>query len=107
LEIEQPNDNEDSDMKVLLSSGYGAGWGTWNPEFPDCDTDAGLIALVEAGEYKAAERYAVDKWEGIYTGCLHTCWVKEVPSGATFQIREDDGRESLVVFRPKFWRVAT
>ena len=107
MEIEQPNNNEDSDMKVLVSSAYGAGWSTWNPEFPDCDTDAGLIALVEAGNRAAAERYAVAKWEGIYTGGLCYCTVKEVPLGSLFQIREYDGLESLVEFQPEHWRVAT
>jgi hypothetical protein len=35
-------------QKILISRGVGAGWSTWNPEYPESLTSPEIIALVEA-----------------------------------------------------------
>ena len=89
--------------KVLVSRGFGAGWSTWNTGWDDCATDKGLVALVEAGDHAAAEKYATEKWEGCYAGGLCDCDVVEVATGALYQVHEYDGSESLVVFNADNW----
>lgn len=92
--------------KVLISRGFGAGWSTWNGlETPDVATDAGLVALIEAGDTVKAHEYAEKKWPNAYLGGLSDCEVQEVPTGTLYQVREYDGSESLVTFDDICWKV--
>jgi hypothetical protein len=90
--------------KVLVSRGFGSGWSTWNTEWDDLATDAGLVALVEEGAAPhVLEAYAEEKWLGCYTGGVADLYVSVVDTGDLWQLREYDGSESLVRFDSDNW----
>lgn len=95
-------------MKVLISSGYGAGWSTWND--PMMAFDERLIRAFECGisEEDMAQLcvecgYANDYGDPPYMGGFDKLEVRDVPSGVLFQIREYDGSEYLEYFDDSEW----
>jgi hypothetical protein len=90
----------DGKVAVLVSSGFGAGWSTWN-----CDAEGAafnkriaLAVLGESGEtpIQAAEAEYPDAYHGGICD-LEVAWVTK---GDRFEINEYDGSESLRVFGP-------
>ena len=84
--------------KVLVSSGFGAGWSTWSGEYSALElaTDSGLVELVESGAPLSQwYAYVADKWPNAYTGGLEDVHVVEVAEGEYWRITEYDGSESL------------
>jgi hypothetical protein len=85
-------------VAVLYTCDFGAGWSTWNPEFPECVFDpeiAKMVCLgVSANEIKkfAEEKYGVN----FYEGGADSLTVKWLPEGTKFYIAEYDGRETIV-----------
>lgn len=89
----------DGKVAILVSSGYGAGWYTWNSDHKELLFHPKLIAMVEAGKQKEVDEEWIFKELGIkdvYTGGasdgLHIEWL---PQGTAFIIEEYDGAESL------------
>ena len=93
---------KDGKVAVLISSGFGAGWSTWNTEHPECMFDPDIVSYLLDKPYdKPAdmaelpfdfkERYSEDFYEGGFEQ-LSIYWV---PEGAKFIIDEYDGHESL------------
>lgn len=96
----------DGNVAVLYSPGYGAGWYTWNPKFPEIVFDPVLVELVERGDFKLVEWVARGKYPGIYTGGVEDLVIEWLPEGTIFEIKEYDGSESLHVIGDREYLVA-
>lgn len=86
---------KDGMVAVLYSPGFGAGWSTWNQEYPDMLTDAGLADLVLKGDQQQILAYALIKWPDAYLGGINDLTVKWIAQGTQIKIAEYDGSESI------------
>jgi hypothetical protein len=86
--------------KILISSGYGAGWSTWADDSVQefMLKDPTLIAMAE----RKASRQEVNDYvesqcpdDTIFTGGWCGIEVVEVPAGTLFRVNEYDGYESI------------
>jgi hypothetical protein len=99
----------DGFVAVIISPGYGAGWSTWNQEYPDILFDSQVISWIENGknphEAVDLESY-LDKTypEGYFS--IEQLEVRWVPAGIQFRIHEYDGNESLVFQDQETWITA-
>lgn len=117
-------------IAVLVSYGYGAGWGSWAYDHPEIawdkrvveaylkwafeaphdeqerleeDEDGGDWYDVLLGYLKAAlKEMGIDE-DDVYMGGAGDLEIEWVPIGSLFQIHEYDGAESLVIFNEKDW----
>lgn len=90
----------DGKVAVLYSSGFGAGWYTWNTDHPECIFDPEIVATVERrAEAKEIERVAEAKYGGensyFYAGGADGLTITWIPQGEEFYIHEYDGSESI------------
>ena len=112
-------------VAVLISTGCGVGWSTWNRDHPELMFDPVLVKMVqevgvaerseEAGTRKRvwskfkedAKKYLSDKYEEYICteglDGLHIVWIKE---GTKFFIRDDDGNETLHTISDIHWITA-
>ncbi len=85
-------------MKILLSPGYGAGWSTWNEEYPECLYHCKIIALVEQGASTSdIEEAATALWPDGYWGGAEDLTIIEVEDGILLKLNEYDGSESVEI----------
>ena len=92
----------DGKVAVLRTNGYGAGWYTWNTEYPDCVFDADIASHVLNDATPAVlKEAATNKWpQGFWEAKYLTVeWVDE---GSCFIIKEFDGCEHLEFVEPCF-----
>lgn len=85
-------------VAILYSPGYGAGWFTWNRDFPECIFDPEIVELVlQQRPSSEIEALAETKW-GIdfYSGGADQLKVRWLDVGSPFRINEYDGSESIV-----------
>jgi len=106
---------KDGKVGVLYSPGYGAGWYTWNYEFPEIIFDPKLIELVEelnTVRYrkvrfeqitKLMEDYIDKTYPDLFIGGMNQLQVKWIPEGTKFRIDEYDGSESLILQDEEHW----
>ena len=86
-------------VAVLYSPSFGAGWFTWNREYPEVIFHPVLVALVEEGRQSEIDEDLIRELLGkkdIYfydggSGDLEIEWLDE---GTEFQITEYDGSGS-------------
>lgn len=82
--------------KILYSPYFGAGWYTWNTDYPDCITNPEIIDMVEGGvsskliKYRAKELWPNGYWDG-----ARNLEIREIEEGIPFRIEEYDGSESV------------
>lgn len=94
-------------VAVLISEGYGAGWYSWNDEYPDMIFDPEIAQMVEDGKsYKEIDKVAAKKYPGAYLGGSSQLVVKWLPIGTQFIVEEYDGYESILVNSETEWRTA-
>lgn len=94
--------NDKGDIAVLVSPKFGAGWYSWNPNYPECLFNPAIVKLVLEGNRQAAGALAemtyTSRGNGYFCkiGALDLVvhWVRP---GTVFRIDEYDGRETLVV----------
>jgi hypothetical protein len=86
---------KDGKVAVLISPGFGAGWSTWNHEYPDMLFDAGMVDLVLKGDVAQMQAYATVKWPDAYLGGLGDLTVAWVDQGQQIKVDEYDGSESI------------
>jgi hypothetical protein len=98
----------DGMVAVLVSPGFGAGWYTWNQQYPELVFDPIIVDMVlNEVDYHEIESYIDGKYgEDVYTGGASDLVVKWVPVGARFRIEEYDGAESLKLESKEVWLVA-
>lgn len=89
---------KDGKVAVLISSGFGAGWYTWNSEYKELLFSPKLVEMVEANRQNEITEDWVKQELGIsdiYCGGasdLTIMWLKE---GTAFIVEEYDGSESI------------
>ncbi len=86
---------KDNKVAVLISPGFGAGWSTWNSEYPEMLFDPGMVDLVINGNQEQMRAYAELKWPDAYLGGLNNLEVEWVEQGRLIKINEYDGSESI------------
>lgn len=87
----------DGHVAVLYSPGFGAGWFTWNRQFPQCIFDPEIVDMIQRhSSWQEIADFAEKKYgEEFYSGGaedLRIMWLKE---GTEFIIDEYDGSESI------------
>lgn len=92
-------------VAVLYSPEYGAGWYTWNKEYPDMIFDPTVVHYVLEEKFAEAKSYATLKWPEAYISVkdLRVEWILE---GTEFRIDEYDGNESIVIRADDTWFTA-
>ena len=84
-----------SEVAVLISHGFGAGWSTWNQD--DKETllfHKDLVQLVLDGKNAEAGQLA-EKMTDAYVGGAEDLEIVWLPEGTQFWVHEYDGSESL------------
>lgn len=87
----------DGKVGVLYSPGFGAGWYSWNTEYPQMVFDPEIIAAVENKDLILAEKIAEERYPNAYIGGLRDLEVSWLNEGDQFEINEYDGSESIHV----------
>jgi len=88
---------KDGKVAVLISSGYGAGWYTWNSEHEGMLFDADMVAALLEGDKDKVCAIAEERYDDPYTGGIRDLAVVWVDQGDQFEVDEYDGSESLHV----------
>ena len=91
-------------VAVLCTTGYGAGWSTWNVEYPEILFDPVVVDALEMDlELSEIEGYL----EGIYPNGqfegYRTLGIKWVKQGTEINISEYDGLECVATKNSKTW----
>ena len=97
---------KDGMVAVLVSPGFGAGWYTWNYEYPEILFDPGIVDLVDKDMWSELETYVTLKYPEIYKGGMQDLRIEWVPEGTLFKIHEYDGSESIEYKENDHWMVA-
>lgn len=90
-------ENNEGQIGVIVSGGYGAGWSTWGGDSEFLSMDKGLVemALNETPSKKVKayikEKKGFDKYMGGWEGVR----VEFLSKGTSFDIEEYDGSESI------------
>ena len=98
----------DGQVAVLYSPGFGAGWYTWNYNFPQCLFDPEIVRMVEkeTDAYEIAQ-FAESKYgEEFYSGGADHLIIVYLAEGTEFIINEYDGSESIHLKEQMTWMVA-
>lgn len=83
-------------VAVLYSPGFGAGWSTWNAEYPEILFDPEIAQLViDKRPTSAIIAYAESKYPNGYFGGARDLTVEWVQEGTSFYIHEYDGSEDV------------
>jgi len=97
----------DGKVAVLVSPGYGAGWSTWNREFPEMVFDPAIVKMLEDDmTVDELVTYCTLKYPGTYLGGLSDLEIQWVSKGSLFRINEYDGNESLEYKENDDWMIA-
>jgi hypothetical protein len=89
----------DGKVAVLVSRGFGAGWSTWNREYPELVFHPKVVELVELGKKM---EILDDDWikenmdHRVYTGGVSGLEIVWLSVGTRFRIDEYDGSESII-----------
>ena len=98
--------SENGKVAVLYSPDFGAGWYTWNQEYPEILFDPAIVKLVEKGQYDELATYVELKYPGIYTGGMSNLQVEWIEEGKKFRVVDHDGDESIQVEEDIDWMIA-
>ena len=95
---------KDGQVAVIVSTGYGAGWSTWNIEYGEKMVfDPVLAQMILDGKSNAElDKYAKEAYPDAYIGGLGKAEVEWVAVGSRFMIDEYDGYESIVILSPEY-----
>lgn len=91
---------------VIYSPGFGAGWSTWNREYPEIVFDPMIITFIEKQEIDKIKTYIAVKYPDLYASDLEDLQVAWLPEGTLFRIHEYDGNESVEVKEKLDWLIA-
>lgn len=97
----------DGKVGVIYSPDYGAGWYTWNTEYPEILFDPNLINFLEKDEVEKLRAYMELKYPEVFVSEHSLDLVVEwIPEGTEFKIEEYDGAESIVFKETEAWITA-
>lgn len=103
-------------VAIIFSPGFGAGWYTWNTEYPELLRDPEIVHLVELRERAPIEEaeyytekivnYCEEQYpEGYFGGAEDLC-IEWVDIGDKFRINEYDGSETIELLTNSVWMEA-
>jgi len=98
--------SENGKVAVLYSPDFGAGWYSWNLDYPEILFDPAMVKLVEKEQYDELATYIELKYPGIFTGGLRQLQVEWIEEGKKFRVVEYDGSESIEVQDDIDWMIA-
>jgi len=98
--------SRDGKVAVLYSPGFGAGWYTWNQEYPQILFDPAIVKFVEKEKWDELKTYVTLKYPDIYVGGLGSLRVEWIPEGTLFKVVGYDGAESIELKENDDWIVA-
>jgi hypothetical protein len=93
-------------VAVLYSPGFGAGWYTWNQEYPELIFSPAIVKLVAEEKFDELQTYIELKYPEIYKGGLMDLEIEWIPVGTEFRISEYDGAESIELKDEAGWFTA-
>ena len=96
----------DGKVAVLYSPAFGAGWYSWNTEYPQLAFDPIIVQYVEDGKMEELATYMAMAYPDVYTGGMDSLTVAWIPEGTLFRIHEYDGNESIEVKEEMDWLIA-
>ena len=96
----------DGKVAVLISPGYGAGWYTWNYDYPEILFDPAIVKFVMEEKFDELMTYATLKYPEIYLGGMEQLEVAWIPEGTLFNVEEYDGAEVVVFKEDQDWMIA-
>lgn len=99
----------DGMVAVIYSPGYGAGWSSWNRDYPAMMFDPRVVAWIENNkqvhEVTDLESYLEQTYPDAYCS-LEALTIEWLPVGTVFRIHEYDGSESIVTQNRELWYIA-
>lgn len=109
----------DGKVAVLISPGFGAGWSTWNYEYPEMIFDPDIVEVLESNPiidpHDADESYSLlekiksiaeKKYPDAYLGGADDLRIVWIEKGTNFIVDEYDGSESIRTRESVNWLVA-
>jgi hypothetical protein len=96
----------DGKVAVLYSPDFGAGWYTWNYQYPEILFDPAIVEFVEKEKWAELETYVILKYPEIYKGGMTDLRVEWIPEGTEFKVTEYDGNESIEYKENDHWMIA-
>jgi len=105
----------DGQVAVLISRGYGAGWSTWNDDYPQMLFDPFIAQVISestnddpeyritASVYQKLMTYCALKYPDAYLGGLADLVVVWLPRGEVFRVEDYDGSESIQTIEKTSW----
>ena len=94
-------------VAVLVSRGFGAGWSTWNREYPGMLFDPVIVQMIVDGKNShEIEAVADRRWPDAYLGGVDGLDVEWILEGMKFRVMEYDGAESILTVEDEGWIVA-
>ena len=96
----------DGKVAVIYSPSFGAGWYTWNTEYPQIVFDPVVVKYVEDKKLDELATYVAITYPDIYAGGLDDLAVQWIPEGTLFRINEYDGNESVEIKETVNWMIA-
>lgn len=88
----------DGKVAILISSGFGAGWYTWNTDHKELLFHPKLVEMVESGRRDEINESWIEEnlgFSNVYAGGAESLKIEWLPVGTAFQIYEYDGSESI------------
>jgi hypothetical protein len=85
----------DGKVAVLYSPSFGAGWYTWNTDYPECIYDPEVVAMLEAKKEPTDEWCKARYGEDFYAGGASDLVIRWLDEDTLFRIEEYDGSESI------------
>lgn len=100
----------DGKVAVLISPGFGAGWSTWNRDYPDIMFDPQIVDLVlnyHGDDVQSRiEAICEIKYPDCYLGGMEDLIVVWLEPGERFIVNEYDGSESITREKDMSWTIA-
>ncbi len=98
--------NEQGEVAVLYSPGYGAGWYSWNTNHPDILFDKDIVQAVIDKDKTKAGLIALEKYPEICELGIDKIQIEWMQPGQMFQINCFDGYESIKYNYDRSWLTA-
>ena len=94
-------------IAVIISTGYGGGWSTWNKQHPQCLFDPNLVEMIENKNFYQINRYCKSTYGlNFRTDSVEDLEVVWVPKNTKFRVCEYDGIESIQYAKDIKWFTA-
>jgi hypothetical protein len=95
----------DGKVAVLISCGYGAGFGSWGGPI-EAIFDPKLVELIESEDFDGAVKYVETTYPGATTFGIIDLQIAWIDEGEEFTINEYDGYESIQLKSKTPWLTA-